>query len=68
MDSMRCNACAQDATLLLRVVPHSVTRVLWDSAPRYISACSRHIEDAKKIGKVMAVTPLSDEVVTRIVQ
>lgn len=65
---MRCNACTQNAIIMYRVAPRSLTRVLWDNSPRDIGACSKHIDDAKKIGKVMAVTPLLDDVVTRTVQ
>ena len=66
-DALPCHACSATAILRLRCVPFSATRTLWDATPRDILACAQHVQAARQIGTVIAVTPLGDDIVTRMV-
>lgn len=64
-DHPPCMACSATAILRLRVTPFTATRTLWDATPRDIYACTQHVESARKIGTVLAATPLSEDVTVR---
>ena len=63
-DSLPCHLCLKTAAVVIRCVPYQA-QTLFDAAPTNIRACAEHIEQAKRVGTVISMTPLSESVTVR---